>query len=57
MPIGTDFLNGLERAKLIAQKTDVLVAPILLPRNAPFPHGKFIGKWKQLRPMKRELVA
>src|SRR6266852_1927490 len=29
-PIGTDFLNGVETAKLIAQKTEVLVAPILL---------------------------
>ena len=28
LPIGTDFLNGLERVKMIAQRTDVLVAPI-----------------------------
>lgn len=34
-PIGTDFLSGLERAKLIAQRTDVLVAPILFPGNSP----------------------
>src|SRR5499426_2407167 len=33
LPIGTDFMNGLERAKLIAQQTDVLVAPILMPGN------------------------
>ena len=41
-PLGTDFLNGLERAKLIAQKTDVLVAPILLPGNSPY-HMEFPG--------------
>ncbi len=39
LPIGTDFLNGLERAKLIAQKTDVLVAPILMPGNSPYHMG------------------
>ncbi len=42
LPIGTDFLNGLERAKLIAQRTDVLVAPILLPGNSPY-HQAFPG--------------
>ena len=42
LPIGTDFLNGLERAKLVAQKTDVLVAPILLPGNSPY-HMEFPG--------------
>lgn len=42
LPIGTDFLNGLERAKLIAQKADVLVAPILLPGNSPY-HMEFPG--------------
>jgi len=41
-PIGTDSLSGLERAKLIAQKTDVLVAPILLPGNSPY-HMAFPG--------------
>jgi creatinine amidohydrolase len=41
-PIGTDFLNGLERAKLVAQKTDVLVAPILFPGNSPY-HMAFAG--------------
>jgi creatinine amidohydrolase len=41
-PIGTDFLNGLERAKLVAQRTDVLVAPILLPGNSPY-HMAFPG--------------
>jgi creatinine amidohydrolase len=38
-PLGTDFLNGLERAKLVAQKTDVLVAPILFPGNSPYHMG------------------
>jgi creatinine amidohydrolase len=38
-PIGTDFLNGLEQAKLIAQKTDVLVAPVLFPGNSPYHMG------------------
>ena len=42
LPIGTDFLNGLERAKLVAQKTPVLVAPILLPGNSPY-HMEFAG--------------
>jgi creatinine amidohydrolase len=41
-PIGTDFLNGLERAKLVAQRTDVLVAPILFPGNSPY-HMAFPG--------------
>ena len=41
-PIGTDFLSGLERAKLIAQQTDVLVAPILFPGNSPY-HMAFPG--------------
>ena len=39
LPIGTDFLNGLERAKLVAQQTDVLVAPILFVGNAPLSPG------------------
>jgi creatinine amidohydrolase len=38
-PIGTDYLNGTERALLIAQKTDVLVAPILLPGQSPYHMG------------------
>ena len=42
LPIGTDFLNGLERAKLVAQKADVLVAPILFPGNSPY-HMEFAG--------------
>ena len=42
LPIGTDYLNGLERAKLVAQKADVLVAPILMPGNSPY-HMEFPG--------------
>ena len=38
-PIGTDYLNGTEKALLIAQKTDVLVAPILLPGQSPYHMG------------------
>jgi creatinine amidohydrolase len=41
-PIGTDVLGVIERGKLIAQKTDVLVAPILLPGNSPY-HMAFPG--------------
>lgn len=41
-PIGTDVLGVIERGKLIAQKTDVLVAPILLPGNSPY-HMAFSG--------------
>jgi len=39
LPIGTDFLNGVERAKLIAQRVDVLVAPILFPGQSPYHMG------------------
>ena len=42
LPIGTDYLNGVERAKLIAQQIDVLVAPILMPGNSPY-HMEFAG--------------
>lgn len=42
LPIGTDFFTGVEEAKLIAQKTDVLVAPILLPGISPY-HMEFPG--------------
>lgn len=39
LPIGTDFLNGVERAKLIAQRADVVVAPILFPGQSPYHMG------------------
>ncbi|WP_128544734.1 creatininase family protein [Larkinella soli] len=42
LPIGTDYLNGVERAKLVAQKTDVLVAPVLLVGQSPY-HMEFPG--------------
>jgi creatinine amidohydrolase len=41
-PIGTDFLDGVETAKLIAQRTDVLVAPVLMPGISPY-HMEFPG--------------
>jgi creatinine amidohydrolase len=42
LPVGTDYLNGVERAKRIAQRADVLVAPILLPGQSPY-HMGFAG--------------
>jgi creatinine amidohydrolase len=42
LPLGTDYFNGVERAKLVAQRTDVLVAPILLPGQSPY-HMEFPG--------------
>lgn len=39
LPIGTDFLRGLGTAKMIAQRTDVLVAPVLMPGNSPYHMG------------------
>jgi creatinine amidohydrolase len=41
-PIGTDYFSGVERAKLIAQKTDLLVAPIVFPGISPY-HMEFPG--------------
>ncbi len=42
LPIGTDFINGIERCKLIAQERDVLVAPVLLAGQSPY-HMEFPG--------------
>jgi creatinine amidohydrolase len=42
LPIGTDYLNGVERAKLIAQRVDILVAPIMMPGQSPY-HMGFAG--------------
>jgi len=39
LPIGTDYLNGVERAKLIAQRADVLVVPVLFPGQSPYHMG------------------
>jgi creatinine amidohydrolase len=41
-PTGTDFYAGVEEAKLIAQRTDILVAPILFPGQSPY-HMEFPG--------------
>lgn len=41
-PIGTDYFSGVERGKLIAQRTDILVAPVLLIGQAPY-HMEFPG--------------
>lgn len=38
-PIGTDFYNAVGKAQLIAQRTDVLVVPILFPGNSPYHMG------------------
>src|SRR3982750_1703146 len=35
-PTGTDFYAGIEEAKLIAQRTDILVAPVLLAGQSPY---------------------
>jgi len=42
LPVGTDYFTGDELAKLIAQKTDVLVAPVLLAGLSPY-HMEFPG--------------
>ena len=41
-PIGTDYYSGVERSKLIAQRTDILVAPILFVGQSPY-HLSFPG--------------
>lgn len=41
-PMGTDFYAGVEEAKLIAQRTDVLVAPVLMAGQSPY-HMEFPG--------------
>jgi creatinine amidohydrolase len=35
-PTGTDYYAGVEEAKLVAQRTDVLVAPVLLAGQSPY---------------------
>lgn len=42
LPIGTDYFSGEELAKLVAQKAEVLVAPVLLPGISPY-HMEFPG--------------
>src|SRR3982751_4182437 len=41
-PMGTDFYAGVEEAKLIAQRTDILVAPVLMVGQSPY-HMEFPG--------------
>src|SRR5215475_3445646 len=41
-PMGTDYYAGVERLKLIAQKTDALVAPVLMAGQSPY-HMQFPG--------------
>ena len=56
LPIGTDYLNGVERAKLIAQRADVLVAPILLPGQSPY-HMGFEGTVTLPSPLIQEVYV
>ncbi len=42
LPIGTDFINGVEICKLIAQERDILVAPVLMAGQSPY-HMAFSG--------------
>ncbi len=42
LPTGTDIISGIERAKLIAAQTDVLVAPVLFLGQSPY-HMEFPG--------------
>ena len=42
LPLGTDFINGVERCKLIAQQRDILVAPVLMAGQSPY-HMGFAG--------------
>ena len=41
-PMGTDYYAGIERLKLIAQRTDALVVPVLLAGQSPY-HMDFPG--------------
>lgn len=42
LPIGTDFIAGVERCKLIAQERDILCAPVLMAGQSPY-HMGFAG--------------
>jgi creatinine amidohydrolase len=39
LPIGTDFINGVEECKLIAQERELLVAPVLMLGQSPYHMG------------------
>jgi len=41
-PIGTDYYAGVERLKLVAQRTDALVVPVLMAGQSPY-HMDFPG--------------
>ena len=42
LPIGTDFMQGVERCKLIVQERDLLCSPILMAGQSPY-HMGFAG--------------
>ena len=42
LPIGTDFIGGVERCKLIAQERDILCSPFLMVGQSPY-HMGFAG--------------
>lgn len=42
LPVGTDFINGVEQCKLIAQQRDILVVPVLMAGQSPY-HMGFAG--------------
>lgn len=42
LPIGTDFINGIERCKLLAQERDILACPVLMAGQSPY-HMGFAG--------------
>ena len=47
-PIGTDYFAGVEQSKLIAQKTDVLVVPVLMAGQSPY-HMDFQARLPSLK--------
>lgn len=42
LPIGIDFISGVERCKLIAQERDILCSPVLMVGQPPY-HMGFAG--------------
>ncbi len=56
LPIGTDYLNGLARATLIAQEVDVLVVPVLFPGQSPY-HMGFEGTVTLPSPLIQEVYV
>lgn len=42
LPMGTDFINGVELCKLLAQERDVLACPVLMAGQSPY-HMGFAG--------------